>query len=113
MRWLVLVVVGVMLSAVPARADVMNGKELQGFCMPHQASNFDMGTCLGYITGIADAIHRSTVDIYGWRVCMGDEVTVERMHDAVINFLNANPQYLDLDADSLVARALSDAFPCT
>ena len=111
MRWLVLIA-GLMMAVAPARADVMNGKELQTFCTPHQASNFDMGTCLGYITGIADAMHRSTVDIYGWRVCMGDDVTVERMHDAVIGFLNANPQYLDLDADSLVARALSDAYPC-
>ena len=111
MRWLVLVL-GLTTAAVPAQADVMNGRELQHFCTPSRASNFDMGTCLGYISGIADAMHRSTVNIYGWRACMGDGVTVERMHNAVISFLNANPQYLDLDADSLVARALADAFPC-
>ncbi len=111
MRWLVLVA-GLMMAVAPARADVLNGKELQKFCAPHQASNFDMGTCLGYITGIADAMHRSTVNIYGWRVCMDNDVTVERMHNAVVTFLNANPQYLDLDADSLVARALADAYPC-
>ena len=112
MRWLVLVI-GLMMAAAPAQADVMNGKELQKFCAPHQANNFDMGACLGYITGIADAMHRSNVNIYGWRACMGDDVTVERMHNTVVNFLNANPQYLDLDADSLVARALADAYPCT
>ena len=112
MRWLVLVI-GLMFVVAPARADVMSGKELQGFCAAHQASNFDMGTCLGYITGIADAMHRSNVNIYGWRACMGDDVTVERMHNSVVNFLNANPQFLDLDADSLVARALADAYPCS
>lgn len=113
MRGLVLIAALLLgLGLGPARADVMNGKELQAFCMPGQASNFDMGTCLGYITGIADAMHRSTVNIYGWRACMGQGVTVERMHSAVVSFLNSHPQYLELDADSLVARALADAYPC-
>ena len=111
MRWLV-IVVGLILATGPARADVLSGKELKGFCDETSASSFDMGACLGYITGIADAMHRSTVDIYGWRACMENGVTVEELRTNVVAFLNAHPEFLELGADSLVARALADSYPC-
>lgn len=112
MRWLVLVA-GLMLVATPAQSDVMNGATLKGYCDQQASETFNTGTCLGYISGIADTMYRSTGDIYGWRACWDDSVTVKDMHGVVVKFLQANPQYLDLDADSLVARALADAYPCT
>ena len=51
------------LSALPARADFMNGRGLAGLC----ASDVDWeyGGCIGYIVGVADAfdhLHLSSTD---------------------------------------------------
>lgn len=111
MRWFV-VVLGLCLAAPVANADVMSGHDLKKACDQASGNDATYGLCHGYVIGIADAMHRSAVDIYGWRTCMSNDVTVEAMVKAVRAFLAANSQYLDLDADSLVARGLADAYPC-
>ena len=111
MRWLV-VAIGLCLFALPAQADILSGKDLKQACSPDGSSDFSYGVCHGYIIAIADAMHKSGVQLYGWEACMADGTTVEQMRDAVVTFLNGNPDVLELDADSLVARGLADRFPC-
>lgn len=111
MRWLV-VLLGI-LSAVPTvRADVMSGRDLQAACTQSTASADQFAICHGYIVGIADTMQGGSVEIYGWRACIDDKITVEAVVAKVRGFLGAHPEYLDLDADTLVARALADAYPC-
>ena len=111
MRWLV-VLLGLLIAIPTAQADIMSGQDLHEACDQSTASADQFAVCHGYIVGIADTMQGGTVDIFGWRACMDEGVTVEAAVQSVRSFLRANKQYLDLDADTLVARALSESYPC-
>lgn len=67
-------------------------------------------TCTAYITGVADVLYNDAVaDI---RACIPLGVNTTQVEDIVKQYLAANPQNRHLTAASLIAIALSDAFPC-
>jgi hypothetical protein len=63
-----------------------------------------------YSVAIADAL--ATATISGFRACIAYATTMEQISDIVINYLRAHPERRQLSANSLVASALSEAFPC-
>ena len=73
--------------------------------------------CIGYIAGIADAMGTSLADgshpaVAGWQACFPQGVSGGQVRDVAINYLQAHPEQRQLSAASLVAHALSEAFPC-
>jgi hypothetical protein len=67
--------------------------------------NTHVGYCLGYIEGV--------VDIYrGSKFYLERNVTLGQAQDIVKRWLANNPQYRHYGAPSLIAGALSQAFPC-
>ena len=99
------------LSALPARADFMNGGGLAGLC----ASDVDWeyGGCVGYIVGVADAfdhLHLSSTD--GGKYCIPDSATRDEIVGLVVKSLDENSDKLDNLALSLVSNTFIDAFDC-
>ena len=60
--------------------------------------------CMGYISGVNDS--------NSFKICMPARGTQGQMKEIVKKFLSENPQSLHSDADTLVFRALQQAFPC-
>ena len=76
----------------------------------NKTSGFDVGVCKGYIIAIADVLNNNTVS--GHRACLPENVTKGQVIDIVVPWLEAHPQHRHFTANSLVALALSEAFPC-
>jgi len=88
--------------------DYLDGNKLLSQC--ESKINAAKGTCLGYITGVADASHgRTLADAY---YCKPKKVSVGQLNKIVTKYLNNNPEKLHLAAFPLVQLALLEAFPC-
>ena len=99
------------LSALPARADFMNGRGLAGLC----ASDVDWeyGGCVGYIVGVADAFdHLHLSSTGGDKYCIPDSATRDEIVGLVVKSLDENSDKLDNLALSLVSNTFIDAFDC-
>jgi hypothetical protein len=108
-----LVVAGTLASgSVPALAGGFDsGNDLLDDCSAKSGDNpVKAGACLGYVTGVADVLGGGTV-IDGIRACFVT-ATTGQLKDVVLRYLNEHPETRHLVAASLVARALSEAFPC-
>ena len=68
--------------------------------------------CLGYILGIADIMAKSGTQVEGFGACFPSDVTQGQVRDSVVTWLRANPDSRQYGATGLVAKALSEAFPC-
>ena len=66
--------------------------------------------CSGYILAIADVLAEGPH--FGWRACLPEGVPARQVEQAVMGWFGNNPQILHYEADGLIAKALSDAFPC-
>ena len=101
-------------SALPARADFMNGKVLAGLCS--SAVDWESGGCVGYIVGVADAFdHRHLSSTGGADVgeyCIPDSATREDIVGLVVKSLDENSDKLDNLALFLVSNTFIDAFNC-
>lgn len=96
------------LFSSPAWADFETGNQLHSDCSSELF--YEKGICIGYIMAIADVLGSSP--LYGYSTCIPSGVTAGQMRDVVQRWLNENPKERHYNADSLVAWALSDAFPC-
>jgi hypothetical protein len=67
--------------------------------------------CDSYIMGVADAMSGHDV-IYKWRACIPLNVRVQQVHDVVVKYLEANPAIRQNLGITLVADALTSAWPC-
>ena len=97
-----------------ASAGFETGNKLYDSCTAEKgATGYStyLGLCVGYITAIADSMDcKRTVGDLTW---MPDEgVTAGQLMKVVVKWLDNNPQYLNYNASSVVAIALSEAFPC-
>lgn len=61
--------------------------------------------CLGYVTGVHDAL-------YGVTICSPQGVTRGQLRDVVVQALASRPEALHRSADRLVGAALAAAWPC-
>lgn len=95
-------------SALPLQAASASGNDLYQNC---QDDGVALAACVGYVTGIADALSAGAA-IDGWRACPSGEVTRGQLKDVVVRFLGVHPEWRHFTDASLVAHALSAAFPC-
>jgi len=110
MKGLLLCAVLVVGMAGPAvgGATFKDGNKLLAHC---QADDPGWLICDGYVKGISDALDGNPID--GFRACLPTGVIIGRqVKDIAIAWLKANPQYRHFSAATLVAEALSEAFPC-
>jgi len=49
---------------------------------------------------------------FGWKACVPKNVTISQTKDVVTRWLANNPERRHYSADSLVAWALAEGFPC-
>jgi hypothetical protein len=89
-------------NSLKADCDRGDTKDASGFLV--------RGYCVGYIKGIADAMSYNTLN--GFKVCMPSGLIISQVTGIVRQYLNANPQSLNLAASGLVAASLATAFPC-
>lgn len=103
-----------MLLAFDVRADAFeSGNTLADKCRgaAQREVTFPDGICLGYVTGIADVMAISPIGRS--RACIPTSGTTKgQMVDIVVKHIREHPEELHYDAASLVAKALSTAFPC-
>jgi hypothetical protein len=111
------VAVAVCVSAA-ARADFKTGDQLYTACTsstPPEARVY----CRGYVASATDAARAGNngqkvndSNILGFEHCGPNDLTLRQDIDIVIAFLEAHPKLRHLGAAGLVARALSEAYPC-
>jgi hypothetical protein len=85
----------------------MTGNELDAYCAPGSVTQL---YCDGYVAAIADAMKHSPVNRE--MDCGPPEVTLQQIVDIVRRFLAAHPEDRHFSAESLVADAIAEAFPC-
>jgi hypothetical protein len=69
--------------------------------------------CIGYIQGVLDHDQvRADGEKTGKPFCVPNDVSNDQLRKVAINNLNEYPENLHLNAASLVATALHEAFPC-
>jgi hypothetical protein len=103
------VVVALMLASSPTRA-FYDGDKLYNYCHVSMGQP-ELLYCQAYIAAIADAMGAGNA-IYGFRACMGLNVTLGKAMDAAVQFLMTHPDIRHHEAAWLVAQALAQAFPC-
>jgi hypothetical protein len=93
-------------------AGYITGDRLIAVCA--NRSEGDNALCLGYILGVADAMQASKASggalIFGWRACLPPGTTSQELRDVAV--LIAHPDVRQSSASGLVAKALSEAYPC-
>ncbi len=112
-----IVFVVVLAWTLPVFADsriAVAGDELYSWCKTTRGGlpNEPVGVyCAGFLNGIVD-VHGEKTTIYGHRACLPLSVTVRRLREIVVTWLEDHPDKLHLVAHGLVGEALSEAFPC-
>ena len=92
-----------MICATPARAEFLTGNQLFDSCTSRE-SIMQMD-CLGYVSGVHDALA-------GITICLPSGVTRGQIMDFVTQWLRANPAQRHLTADQTVSIALNAQWPC-
>jgi hypothetical protein len=104
------IAIAIGLSASPCQAEVRDGDALLTQCTATIGAIMDY--CYGYIDAVADYLfQRHAMD--GLTACVSDVPDDSRLRFIVIQFLRENPDLRHLSAPELIARALSQKFPCT
>jgi len=99
-------------NVFPAAAYFYDGNRLLTACQSlirkpdkHTAVDvFNSGLCVGFITGVADALSHD--------LCLPRNVSIEQLEDIVVRYLRYNPKTRHLSASSLVFAVLTEKFPC-
>jgi len=88
----------------------LNGSKLNTYCT--SASPVDKRYCEGYIAGAADAFS-SAFDMQGIKFfCLPYGASDSQLRLVVAKHLKDNPTALHYSADTLIATALRNGFPC-
>ncbi len=100
----------------------ISGNKLLELCDAPFGSNHQ-AWCDGYIIGVDDALtithavsgaDSGETDPSAHRYyCLREGVTLGQTSLAVLNYLKAHPEKLDMIASELVIAALAEAFPCS
>lgn len=91
-----------------ALASFIDAKMLSDACEDEASKSL----CLGFVAGVADSFDCADTNFgYTWDRDQYN-VTVGQLKKVSEKYLRDHPESLHLAAASLVARALSEAFPC-
>ena len=88
------------------------GNRLIEACM--SAVQRDNALCFGYVVGVSDAMQAAQATggaLFGWQACLPPSTTAEQVTEVAV-FLIAHPEAQQSSVSGLIAKALSDAFPC-
>ena len=88
----------------------LGGFILQDLCW----SGPSVETCDGYINGVVDALDpvgRPFIQTLG-NVCVPLTVRRAELHQKAVDYMQRNPATLGFSGAMVVARAISDAYPC-
>jgi hypothetical protein len=100
-------------SLATASADATTfvmGNALYSYCAVPTQDETATSICMGYIDAIVDVMTANAIN--GFRACIPQTVRNPQLLDVVNQYLRANPEKRHFTASSLVAAALSAAFPC-
>jgi hypothetical protein len=115
-----LMVISVAAALLASPAQAVDGNDLYKWGSEWKRSDTpnarDAGSFTGYIHGFID-LHRDLSDpeigiIKTRFFCMPASAQPDRAFDAVMRYLEANPEKHRFTGSSLVAAALWEAFPC-
>jgi Rap1a immunity proteins len=87
----------------PAPGFFLYGPQFLTAC--ESADALQLGVCLGYIQGVADALQDQHT------LCL-PRIGVRELRPVVVKSLHEKPEDLSQPAISLISRSLSDAYPC-
>src|SRR5277367_5341773 len=104
--WLLVAATTLLVGGVsrPAVAFFLYGRQFLTACESTDA--LQLGVCLGYIQGVADALQAQQA------ICL-PTVGARELRLIVIKSLHQKPEDLRQPALSLISRSLRDAYPCT
>ena len=92
------------------------GNELYSQCQDGEKTNGAAppawGYCLGYISGTFMATRGANKGVGRVTFCAPSKVTKGQVRDIVVKWLEDNPAQRHYMAPSLIASALSEAYPC-
>lgn len=104
MKLTLVLAAGFALQATPARADWMNGNQLQDICA--STSGIDRGLCLSYIMGVLDGARSLPQPLKTPADATGGQV-----RDVVAKYLAVHPDSRKQPARLLVKAAVVEAWP--
>lgn len=101
----------VILMCLPlaALADFRSGNGLLEDCQTPEGMPSRL-VCSSYILTIVDVLRYD--DVVGIRSCVPTQATTQQVTDVVTQYLQQHPELRHYGAVALVARALSESFPC-
>ena len=99
----------VFLWAAPSVAQVRDGDALLQECTATIGAYMDF--CYGYIDAVADYLFEKHA-MGEFTACVSKVPDDSRLRFVVVQFLRENPALRYLSAPELIARALSEKFPC-
>ena len=105
-----IVTMSFMASSAPAQTGTyFLAEKLNEFCQQKTGSEGD-AICVGYVTAIADVMDKYA--LYGWSSCIPEEAEIGQLTKIVTLWLKNNPDDHGYTANSIVAEALTAAYPC-
>ena len=95
-----------------ARADFQTGGTLLQNCAKAD-DDVALAYCIGYMTGIADAIGNGDEEISYWQACLPEETTQGEIFEKLKAWLADHPQNADVAASDNIAQGLAALYPCS
>jgi len=105
MRFAPALLTAIVALPVPAMAGFNTGNEVVTACKQDR-----FGYCLGYTTGLVDAITNEPGT--KGQICLRESLTAGQVRDVLVKWLDDNPGKRDYTASSIARVALQEAFPC-
>lgn len=84
-----------------------DGNDVLELCTAPQG----LKVCIAYVAGIVDSMAGGNA-VAGYRICLPERVVTGQLVDITTNYLKGHPGERHLSGASLVAAAVSGAFPC-
>lgn len=105
-----------MLVVMPAKADYINGAQLQQYCLSQNPN--DDAICIVYITGAVYAL--TTMDLIADKtngterqIGIPEQTSPDDLKSVVMNWLKIKQENLDFAATLLILGAVQDAYSCS
>lgn len=114
-RSLTLLTVLLLGTALPTRADTLNGAELLALCDTPKSDSMvyftNFSLCIGYVNGVSDASTCGN-QVNGASHANPKGTTLGAVLETFVTWMRAHPDQTGQGAAVLVARSLAEAYPC-
>ncbi|XDZ68829.1 Rap1a/Tai family immunity protein [Alphaproteobacteria bacterium LSUCC0226] len=86
-----------------------NGGQLYNMCK--DTNTINQAACEGYILGVQDTIYSGYLSQH-FNLCFPNGVTPAQLRLQTIKFMEANPNTMNVAAESIIAKVLEVSFAC-